>query len=1057
MRVRVCLLGGLSVSVDGSIVEASAWRSRRATQLVALLALAPRRRLATEHVMDVLWPELSPEAARANLHKTATLARQALGSKESVVLRGEAVALWPAAEVDVDVMALEAAAQAALASDDPAACAAVARELRAEVLPEERYEDWASGPRARMRRLRLELLRAAGAWAQLAEAEPTDEVAHRELMKEHAEAGRLHAAIRQFQRLRTILGRELGVLPGPETVRLYREVLGAAASGWVKPALVGREVELVRARAALRRASEGRPAALFVTGPAGIGKTRMGEELVEHVAGDGWMVMRGSGREQTSSVPYWPLVEALQAALFERPELAGALGEGEQALLARLTGLASDQPGPPVHRHAVLHLLGRVVSSAGGAGSMLFLDDLQWVDDDTLALAEVLADAATPRGMLVLATLRPDEDERSRSVVRHMVGRGVGVEIALNPLSRTESDAIVADVLDRDPSHSELELAWELSGGNPFFALEVAAALSSDEAAADAGAYGAVDVRLERLAAPTRGSLCRVALIAHQFTADEYAALAGVDGDRALDDLEQAMAGGVVARQGSSYRFRHDLVRERLTVGVAADDRRTAHGGAADRLAALGAPPARVVHHLLAAGRSQDALPWLRRAASEALGLGAHADALGAVERGLALSPRDPSFLALRAEAMDGLGDPGAPAAYSVAITLSPEPERAALLVKRAKALIVAGDVPSAVETLEAVRWVPPALRGQLLVARGLACWCSGALDDAEAAGREARQRAEETGSVRDFVDATMVLAMVAHERGAWPQRVVLDLLDTQVRPDLAAVVMDAHLCVAESYLYGGVPYPDVLSFASDLRDRAAASGALRAEAFATTMLGEAHLLMGRTDEAVRHLRSAADQHSRVGLLCGQALSLQRLAQASVAEGDAAGARAALAAALSAARGSPVGIRHLLDRVYGTAIQSAPSAAEALAAVDEASRGIRGPIETCPPCSINLTVPAAIACAQAGDLQGAGAYLARAEGVAAAFYPQGGWPAALEEVRGHLALAGGDTEAGVGRLGAAAESFERLGQRLDAARCRRTIEGVPARSRSSRPHAAGKV
>lgn len=990
--------------------------------------------------MDILWPELPPEAARANLHKTATLARQALGSKESVVLRGEAVSLWPAAKIDVDVVALEAAGGAALASGDREACARVARDLREEVLPEERYEEWVAAPRERMRRLYLDLLAAAGEWAELVEADPTDEVAQRELIREHARAGRLHAAIRQFQRLRTILGRELGVLPGPETVGLYREILGTAASGWVRPGLIGRDVELVRARAALRRAAEGRPAAIFVTGPAGIGKTRVCEELIEQVAGDGWLVLRGSGREQTSSIPYWPLVEALQAALLEWPDVAGALGEAEQALLVRLTGLASDHPNRPVHRHSVLHLLARVVSATGATRSMLFLDDLHWVDDDTLALADALAGAPPPRGMLLLGTFRPDADDRTWSVARTMVGRGIGVEIALEALSRSEGDAVVADVLGRPASDHELDLVWELSEGNPFFAMEVAAALSSDEAAGTAGAVGAVDVRLERLPPATRRSLCLVALVAHQFTADEYSALAAITGDRALEDLEVAMALGVVARQEGSYRFRHDLVQERLTSAVTTDERSAAHVAAADRLAALGAPPARVVHHLLAAGRSEDALPWLRRAATEALGLGAHADCLQAVDRALAISPRDPVFLALRADAMNGLGDPGAPAAYAVAITASPAPERSALAVKRARALILAGDVPAAIETLESVGEVPAEVQGQLLVARGLAWWCAGALDDAEAAGQEARKLAEETGSVRDFVDATMVLAMVAHERGAWPQRVVLDLLDTQVRPDLAAVIMDAHLCVGESYLYGGVPYPEVVGFAVDLRDRATASGSPRAEAFATTMLGEAHLLMGSTDEAVRQLRSAADQHRRVGVLCGEALSLQRLAQAAMAEGDPAVARTALAGALSAARGSPVGIRHLLDRVYGTAVQSASTPAAALAAVDESSRGIRGPVETCPPCSINLTVPAAIACARAGDLERAGAFLARAEAVVAAFYPSGGWQAALHEVRGHLALARGETEAGIDLLLLANASFERLGQRLDAGRSRRAVD-----------------
>jgi tetratricopeptide (TPR) repeat protein len=623
-----------------------------------------------------------------------------------------------------------------------------------------------------------------------------------------------------------------------------------------------------------------------------------------------------------------------------------------------------------------------------------------------------------------------------------MVARGVGVEIALGPLSRAESDAMVANVLDRPASDVELDLAWELSDGNPFFALEVAAALSADQPAPASGAYGAVDVRLERLPPSSRDTLRSVAVVANQFTADEFAALAGVEADRALEHLEVATSLGVVARQGGSYRFRHDLVCARLTEHVAEEERAEAHAGAAERLAALGAPPARVVHHLLAAGREQEALPWLRRAADEAIALGANADALAVVDRALTIQPGDAALLARRADAMTGLGDPGAPAAYSVAMAVAAEPDRSTLAVRRARALILAGDVPAALEMLATVESVPEDALGQLLVARGLASWCTGALDEAEEAGNEAKRLAEETGSVRDFVDATMVLAMVAHERGAWPQRVSLDLLDQHVRPDLAAVVMDAHLCIAESYLYGGVPYPDVIRFARDLQRQAAAARAPRAEAFATTLLGEAHLLMGDTAEAVVHLRSAAQQHRRVGVLCGEALSLQRLAQAVLAEGDAAGAQATLAGALVAARGSPVGTRHLLDRVHGTAIRSAPSPEAALAAVDEATRGVRGPFETCPPCSINLTVPAAIACADAADLPRATRYLAASEQIAAAFYPAGGWQVALDEARAHLALARGDV-AGAGRfLTVAADAFEQLGQRLDAVRCRHDLDAI---------------
>jgi predicted ATPase len=266
--------------------------------------------------------------------------------------------------------------------------------------------------------------------------------------------------------------------------------------------------------------------------------------------------------------------------MVERPDIAESLGEPERALLARLAGLATDHPGSPVHRHAVLHLVSRVLAATGASRAMLFVDDLQYVDDDTLALAELLASAAMPRGVLLLASYRPGVDDRANAMTRSMVARGVGVEISLGPLSRSESDAMVVNVLDRPASDVELDLAWKLSDGIPFFALEVAAALSADQPAPASGAYGAVDVRLERLPAATRDALRSVAIVAQQFTADEFAVLGALEGDRALEHLEVAVSLGVVARQGSSYRFRHDLVCERLTEAVSETERADAHAGA---------------------------------------------------------------------------------------------------------------------------------------------------------------------------------------------------------------------------------------------------------------------------------------------------------------------------------------------------------------------------------------------------------------------------------------------------------------------------------------------
>jgi hypothetical protein len=150
--------------------------------------------------------------------------------------------------------------------------------------------------------------------------------------------------------------------------------------------------------------------------------------------------------------------------------------------------------------------------------------------------------------------------------------------------------------------------------------------------------------------------------------------------------------------------------------------------------------------------------------------------------------------------------------------------------------------------------------------------------------------------------------------------------------------------------------------------------------------------------------------------------------------GHAAAAGALLDEALAVARESDVGF-HLLDRIYGTRISAAADPAAALLMLDEAELGVRGPLETCPGCRITLTVPAAIAAARAGDLDRAGRYEQATEMLATVVMRLPGWDAALEEVKGHLALASGNHVQAAARFRAAAEGFRDAGQPLDEARC----------------------
>jgi predicted ATPase len=151
-NLSVTLLGGFDASVDGVPVTESAWRLKKARELVKLLALAPGHRLHREQAMDVLWREHGPAAAANNLNQAVHVARRALGAS-AIEVRDEVLHL--AADVDVD--AFEAAAASARRARTHAAYRAALSLYEGELLPENRYEDWAEARREELARLAAEL------------------------------------------------------------------------------------------------------------------------------------------------------------------------------------------------------------------------------------------------------------------------------------------------------------------------------------------------------------------------------------------------------------------------------------------------------------------------------------------------------------------------------------------------------------------------------------------------------------------------------------------------------------------------------------------------------------------------------------------------------------------------------------------------------------------------------------------------------------------------------------------------------------------------------------
>src|SRR4051794_687474 len=252
--VSVRLLNGFAAAVDGVPVPETAWRLKKARELVKLLALAPEHRLHREQAMDVLWRDRAPAAAANNLNQAVYVARRGL-DPGAILVREASLEL----SADVDVDRLKVAADDARRAATPAAYRAALSLYRGELLPENRYDDWAEELRDELAELAVGLAEGVTAGA--------------------------------------------GEDPRPPPLPLEAS------------SFVGRERELAELRALLRGTR-----LLTLAGTGGVGKTRLALELARSAAPsypDGAGIVELAALGDPRLVP-----EAVAAALDVRP-LAG--------------------------------------------------------------------------------------------------------------------------------------------------------------------------------------------------------------------------------------------------------------------------------------------------------------------------------------------------------------------------------------------------------------------------------------------------------------------------------------------------------------------------------------------------------------------------------------------------------------------------------------------------------------------------------------------------------------------------------------------------------------
>jgi DNA-binding SARP family transcriptional activator/tetratricopeptide (TPR) repeat protein len=1012
--------------------------SRRATELLQLLSLQPQRSLMHEQVVEALWPHLDPEAGSANLRKAAHHARQFVGERDALVLRGGRVFLLPDRSVDCDAVRFERAADEALASGDAQACKMAAALYGGELLPEAGYEPWTDAPRRRLREKYLRLLRQAGELERLVHEEPTDEAAHLQLMREELAAGRRSSALRWYGHLHDHLQQGMGLRPGPQVEALYRECV--AGMEGAAPRFVGRALELVRVLALLRVSLAGRPGGALVRAPAGMGKTAFCRRVAEEARGLGWQVR--SLRASDGTRPYGITADLVEPLLGECPDVLQAIGPHAQAVLAAMTPAAGTaQPlALPLGRHQMVGAVRRLLlATAAGKPVLLIIDDAHSADDASVEALMQLAASGPP--VFVLLACRPTLPDLLDRHLSRMLRAGQLEAIELGPLADDEAALLAARAAAAPLPPGTAAGIARLSEGVPFAVVELAQASPTAGDAGGASLPRSVSAALaERLCDVNPGTmeaLRRLALSAEGFDVAAAVALADDEGHDPLARLDRALAAGVLVVADGRYRFRHALVRQALIDGIPPHRRVALHRDVATRLEQATAAPGLVGQHWMAAGDPDKALPYSLAVAREAFRLGAFEDVLRHVEPLLAHRPAQPEALALRAESMDALGRPGTLAAYDAASDVAPDAQAHELRAKRALAQVKMSDPPGALKYLENVH--PTTIAGRL--AEALAYSGAAALgfgDPAEGSRRaaEVRRLALETGDEGTLVIASWAQAAAAHARGDLHGSVWADLKETSHLPQLAVRVFDGHLCITQRFLYGSRPYADVIAFADSLAAEAQRLGAARGHAFGVTLRGEAKLLSGQLDAAEQDLIAGGRMHRAIGGATGEALSLQRRSELAMYRGRLDLARGLLDEALDVARQSDVGF-HLLDRIYGTriAITSDPDAA--LGVLEEAEAAVRGPLETCPGCRITFAIPATIAAARAREMDLAGNHQRASEYLANVVMKLPAWYAALHEARAHVALASGKRAAARAGFAAAAQGFHNCGHTLDEARCRR--------------------
>ncbi len=395
--------------------------------------------------------------------------------------------------------------------------------------------------------------------------------------------------------------------------------------------LVGRDEELAVIEAFL----DGRQGGLLLEGEVGIGKTTLWRNGVELARERSYRVLAATPAAPETQLAYAALRDLLDDVF---DEVEAELPIPQRRALAVALLRTEPRGHPPGQEAVAAGFLGALRAAAHSDPVLVAIDDVQWLDPSSALVLSFAARRLRDKPIALLLAMRTGHDAAPLGLER-----AHDLELLrIGPLTVGALHHLLLGRLGTPLARPTLRAVHELSGGNPFFALEIARALPDDARPLAAGPRlpvpstlrELVDARIAALPAETREALAAAAALAEPV----LGAVAAVTGRDASEALQSAIQDGVVDLAGGQrVRFAHPLLAAAAYEAIDARRKRKLHARAA---ACAADPEARARHLALGAtGRSAAIADALEGAASHARARGSPLAAANLYELASALTP----------------------------------------------------------------------------------------------------------------------------------------------------------------------------------------------------------------------------------------------------------------------------------------------------------------------------------------------------------------------------------------------------------------------------------